>query len=429
MASLKKGKGYSGSSAKSRSVGEKDWQKCHMKLEACKAEGCTDHIADLIDHLQKLNGQPPPNVAQLRKMAKALRVPQKKDGVNVDGQTLLHNVEEAFLAEVESLPGGGVSTSSSSSAVGSPPAASAPDEFKSSAVGEEDWQKCHMKLEACKAEGCTDRITDLIDHLQKLNKEDPPNKSELRKIAKSLRVPQQKDGLTVDARTLFQNVLRAFLAEVESLPGGGVCQPAASAVQRMSSSGVASQPAASAPDEFKSPAVGEEDWQRCQMKLEACKAEKSTDRIADLIDYLQKLNKQQPPNQSELRKMAKALRVPQQKDGLTVNNRTLFQNIQRAFLAEVESLPGGVVQSADSAGQRASSSGVASQSAASAADEFESPAIRQILQDVLEFGRLPKRNSNPKSESAVAENKLAARVRMRNLQDRAKAMLDRFQAF
>ena len=284
-----------------------------------------------------------------------------------------------------------------------------------------------MKLEACKAEGCTDHIADLIDHLQKLNKQQPPNQSELRKMAKALRVPQQKDGLTVDVRTLFQNVQRAFLAEVESLPGGGVCRPAASAVQRMSSSGVASQPAASAPDEFKSPAVGEEDWQKCQMKLEACKAEGCPDHIADLIDHLQKLNKQEPPNKSELRKIAKSLRVPQQKDGLTVDVRTLFQNVQRAFLAEVESLPGGdVLQPATSAAQRASSSGVGSQPAASAVDEFESPAVRLILQHVLELGRFPKETNNAKTESAVAEQKLARKVRHHNLGDRAKAMLDRF---
>ena len=177
----------------------------------------------------------------------------------------------------------------------------------------------------------------------------------------------------------------------------------------------------------KSLSVGEKDWQKCHMKLEACKAEGCTDHIADLIDHLQKLNGQPPPNVAQLRKMAKALRVPQMKDGVNVDGRTLLHNVQRAFLAEVESLPGGgVLQPATSAVQRTSSSSVVSQPAASAADEFESPAVRQILQDVLEFGRLPKEISNPKSESAVAENKLAARVRKSNLRDRARAMLDRF---
>ena len=177
--------------------------------------------------------------------------------------------------------------------------------------------------------------------------------------------------------------------------------------------------------------VGEEDWQKCQMILEARKVEERSspmqERIAELSDHLQKLNTRQPPNQSDLRKMAKSLRVPQQKDGLTVDVRTLFQNVQRAFLAEVESLPGGdVLQPATSAAQRASSSGVGSQPAASAVDEFESPAVRLILQHVLELGRFPKETNNAKTESAVAEQKLARKVRHHNLGDRAKAMLDRF---
>ena len=57
-------------------------------------------------------------------------------------------------------------------------------------------------------------------------------------------------------------------------------------------------------------------------------------------------------------------------------------------------------------------------------EEFESPAVRQLLQDVLEFGRFPKETYNPKSESAIAEQKLAKRVRHHNLRDRAKAMLE-----
>ena len=68
--------------------------------------------------------------------------------------------------------------------------------------------------------------------------------------------------------------------------------------------------------------------------------------------------------------------------------------------------------------------GGVSQPAASAADEPESQAIRQILQDVLEFGRLPNETKNPKTESEIAEQKLARRVRQNNLRDRAKAMLE-----
>ena len=155
------------------------------------------------------------------------------------------------------------------------------------------------------------------------------------------------------------------------------------------------------------------------------------ERIAELSDHLQKLNTRQPPNQSDLRKMAKSLRVPQQKDGVTVDVRTLLQDVQRAFLAEVESLreTGSNLESpaASSSGrdQPFVRGGGVSQPAASAADEFESPAVRQILQDVLEFGRFPKETYNPKTESAIAEQKLARRVRHYNLRDRAKAMLEK----
>ena len=154
------------------------------------------------------------------------------------------------------------------------------------------------------------------------------------------------------------------------------------------------------------------------------------ERIANLSEDLQKLNKGQPPNQSELRKMAKSLRVPQRKDGLCVDVRTLLQNVQRAFLAEVESLreTGSNLESpaASSSGrdQPFVRGGGVSEPAASAADEFESPAVRLILQDVLEFGRFPNEIKNPETESAIAEHKLARRVRQNNLRDRAKAMLE-----
>jgi hypothetical protein len=154
------------------------------------------------------------------------------------------------------------------------------------------------------------------------------------------------------------------------------------------------------------------------------------ERIADLSDHLQKLNKRQAPNQSELRKMAKSLRVPQKKDGLSVDVRTLLPNVQRAFLAEVESLREtrsnleSPAASSSGGDQPFVRGGGVSQPAASAADEFESPAVRQILQDVLEFGRLPNETKNPKTESEIAEHKLAARVRKSNIRDRAKAMLE-----
>ena len=92
--------------------------------------------------------------------------------------------------------------------------------------------------------------------------------------------------------------------------GSGVPQPAASAEGRI---------------------VVEEDWQRCRMILEARKAEEQSppmqEHIADLSDVLQKLNKPQRPNQSELRQMAKSLSLPQR----NIDLHTLLQNIQQAF--------------------------------------------------------------------------------------------------
>ena len=97
--------------------------------------------------------------------------------------------------------------------------------------------------------------------------------------------------------------------------GSGVPQPAASGEGRI---------------------VGEEDWQRCQRILEARKAEEQSlpmqEHIANLSDVLQILRKQQRPNKSELRQMAKSLGVPQKKDGLNILVSTLLQNIQQAFL-------------------------------------------------------------------------------------------------
>ena len=84
------------------------------------------------------------------------------------------------------------------------------------------------------------------------------------------------------------------------------------------------------------------------------------ENIADLSDMLQKLNKQKRPKQSELKHSAKSFGLPQVKDGLNIDVQTLLQDIQQAFLQEVEYL-------------RDSSCGE-----------------HRILQEVLELGRLPK---------------------------------------
>ena len=62
-------------------------------------------------------------------------------------------------------------------------------------VGEEDWQRCRRILEARKAEEQSppmqEHIADLSDVLQKLNKQQRPNKIELREMAKSLGLPKE----------------------------------------------------------------------------------------------------------------------------------------------------------------------------------------------------------------------------------------------
>ena len=152
------------------------------------------------------------------------------------------------------------------------------------------------------------------------------------------------------------------------------------------------------------------------------------ERIADLSDHLQDLNKQQKPNQTELRKMAKSLRVPQKKDGLNIDTQTPLPNIQRAFLAEVESLreTGSNLESpaASSSGgdQPFVRGGGVSQPAASSSCG-DSLVVRQILQDILELGRLPKEFDKPKTESDIAEYKLAMRMRKHELRARAEREL------
>jgi hypothetical protein len=180
--------------------------------------------------------------------------------------------------------------------------------------------------------------------------------------------------------------------------------------------------------------VSEEEWQKCQHSLEARKAEERSppmqERIAELSDVLQKLNTQQPPNQTELRKMAKVLRVSQKKDGLNIDNQTLLQSIQQAFLQEVESLretgsnlesPAACSSGGDQPFLRGGGGGV-SQPAASSSNG-DSLLVRQILQDILELGRLPKEMKNPKTESDVAEYRLAQRMRWQNLRAQAEREL------
>ena len=71
-----------------------------------------------------------------------------------------------------------------------------------------------MILEARKAEERSpqmqEHIADLSVMLQKLNGQKQPNQCELRKMAKSLGLPQMKDGHNIDVPKLLENIQQAF---------------------------------------------------------------------------------------------------------------------------------------------------------------------------------------------------------------------------
>jgi hypothetical protein len=51
------------------------------------------------------------------------------------------------------------------------------------------------------------------------------------------------------------------------------------------------------------------------------------------------------------------------------------------------------------------------------------PAVRDILQEILELGRVPKELKKPKTECDVAEYRLAVRMRGHDLRSRAEKEL------
>ena len=90
----------------------------------------------------------------------------------------------------------------------------------------------------------------------------------------------------------------------------------------------------------------------------------------------------------------------------------------------VHSTAGGYVSAMDSAkkGKGYSGSSAASRIAASSSGG-DSSVVRQILQDILELGRLPKELKKPKTESDIAEYRLAIRMRKQDLRARAEKEL------
>ena len=61
--------------------------------------------------------------------------------------------------------------------------------------------------------------------------------------------------------------------------------------------------------------------------------------VPSLSDILQKLQKQQRPSKFELRQMAKALCVPQWKDGKSIDVATLEENIRQAVATLEQKYP------------------------------------------------------------------------------------------
>ena len=60
---------------------------------------------------------------------------------------------------------------------------------------------------------------------------------------------------------------------------------------------------------------------------------------------------------------------------------------------------------------------------AASSSSGDSPVVRQILQDILDLGRLPKEFKKPNTDGDVAEHKLAMRMRRHNLRSRAEQEL------
>ena len=60
---------------------------------------------------------------------------------------------------------------------------------------------------------------------------------------------------------------------------------------------------------------------------------------------------------------------------------------------------------------------------AASSSSGDSPAVRQILQDILDLGRLPNEFNKPNTDSDIAEHKLAMRMRKNNLRSRAQQEL------
>ena len=121
--------------------------------------------------------------------------------------------------------------------------------------------------------------------------------------------------------------------------------------------------------------VSEDDFRRCRRALEnaASKAQGAEEQewLEALSAALPIVEKYECPNKSEIRRIAKLLGVPQFESGKNIQSSTLFQDIKRTFVSCV--LERRCV--------------------------LEHPAIRGLLQDVIELGRIPREIKNPQSQA------------------------------
>ena len=155
--------------------------------------------------------------------------------------------------------------------------------------------------------------------------------------------------------------------------------------------------------------INEGHWQRCRISLDAIalapQEAPMQQRIEELRAMLPALQSQQLPPKAERRRMAKFFGVAQMLDGQMVDATTLVENIRHAFVECVRE-------------RRCSL-----ESELPASSRGEHPAIRQVLQEVIELGRLPLERKKCNTEAEEAENKLRHKLRWHKLLDRAQQEL------
>ena len=162
----------------------------------------------------------------------------------------------------------------------------------------------------------------------------------------------------------------------------------------------------------EAPKVSAEDLQRWRAVLEerrmAANGTSMEAHIANLSDILERLQEEEKPSQTEIRRMASSLGVPQKIDGDMVELQTLVENVVQAFRESVDTV-------------QEHSGALASELSFGSGGEH--PAVQRIMRDVREWGRQPREFNNPHTAAEVAERKLARQVREYKLRERVQDML------